>query len=344
MQFVFDLDSKGYLKKRESANLEYKQNFQKGDTLFKYLKTLVGMANNKGGMIMFGIKDSPHIPLGMSNAKFQEIDSKEIDGRLREHFAPAIKWRSDTIEKTFDDGSKRLFGFLIVEEAEEKPIVCKKVKDGVLREGAIYFRYRGETKEIEYPELKLLLEREREKERVLWIKHIQKIALVGPRQIDILDRYNGEISYGDKKVLLDKSLIDKLNFIREGHFTEKEGEGVPTLKLVGTIDGLIDVEDAIIDTNAVYPLTTKELQSNLGVNSYQMQAIIFALDLKNKPKRHTEIYHGEKANPIHKYSTSVVSVVSSLFEKQGKDNFIKDCVTKYKSHMAAMPKKKRRKR
>lgn len=149
-----------------------------------------------------------------------------------------------------------------------------------MREGAIYYRYRGETKEIEYPELNSLLQCEREKERILWIKHIQKIALVGPRQINILDRYNGEISYGDKKVLIDKNLVDKLNFIQEGHFTKKEGEGLPTLKLVGTIDGLIDVDDAVIDTNAVYPLTTKELQIELNINSYQMQAIIYALDIK----------------------------------------------------------------
>ena len=329
MQFLFDLDSKGYLKRRESAILEYKQNFQKGDNLLKYLKTLVGMANNKGGMIMFGIQDSPHIPLGMSNTRFQEIDPK---------------WRSDILEKELDDGSKKTFGFLIVEEAEEKPIVCKKSKDNILREGAIYYRYRGETKEIEYPELNSLLQCEREKERILWIKHIQKIALVGPRQINILDRYNGEISYGDKKVLIDKNLVDKLNFIQEGHFTEKEGEGLPTLKLVGTIDGLIDVDDAVIDTNAVYPLTTKELQIELNINSYQMQAIIYALDIKNKPKRHTEIYHGEKSNPIHKYSQSVITVVKSLFEKHGKDIFINDCVAKYKANLATKPKKKRRKR
>ncbi len=168
--------------------------------------------------------------------------------------------------------------------------------------------------------------------------------MVGPRQINILDRYNGEISYGDKKVLIDKNLVDKLNFIQEGHFTEKEGEGLPTLKLVGTIDGLIDVDDAVIDTNAVYPLTTKELQIELNINSYQMQAIIYALDIKNKPKRHTEIYHGEKSNPIHKYSQSVITVVKSLFEKHGKDIFINDCVAKYKANLATKPKKKRRKR
>ncbi len=60
MAFSFDLDNKGYIKKRESYNLEYKQNFQLGDNLVKYCKTLVGMANNKGGEIVFGIKNSPH--------------------------------------------------------------------------------------------------------------------------------------------------------------------------------------------------------------------------------------------------------------------------------------------
>ncbi|MDE5887057.1 MAG: ATP-binding protein [Muribaculaceae bacterium] len=344
MQFSFDLEPKGYLKKRESANLEYKQNFQRGDNLLKYLKTLVGMANNKGGMIMFGIQDSPHIPLGMANNRFHEVDPKEIDTRFRDYFAPVVKWRTEIIEKDFGDGEKKSFGFLIVEEAEEKPVVCKKSKDNILREGAIYYRYRGETKEIEYPELKLLLDKEREKERILWIKHIQKIAMVGPRQINILDRYNGEISYGDKRVLIDKSLIDQLNFIQEGHFTEKEGEGLPTLKLIGTIDGLIDVNDSIIDTNAVYPLTTKELQEQLGLNFYQMQAIIYALDLKNKPKRHTEIKHGEKANPIHKYSQSCADVIKSIFEKQGKDSFLNDCIKRYKAFVASKPKKKRKRK
>ena len=80
--------------------------------------------------------------------------------------------------------------------------------------------------------------------------------------------------------MLDKSLLDQLNFIQEGHFTEKEGEGLPTLKLIESIDGLIDVNDSVIDTNAVYPLTTKELQEQLGLNFYQMQAIIYSLDLK----------------------------------------------------------------
>ena len=50
---------------------------------------------------------------------------------------------------------------LSVEEAAVKPVVCKKNKGDILREGAIYYRYRGETKEIEYSELSILLEKER---------------------------------------------------------------------------------------------------------------------------------------------------------------------------------------
>lgn len=339
MAFTFDLDSRGYLKKRESFNLEYKQNFQLGDNLLKYIKTLVGMANNKGGQIIFGIQNSPHIPLGMSNQKLNDTDPKDIDARIREYFSPAIKWNV-----AFQEFQGKSFGMLSVEEATVKPIVCKKNKAEVLREGAIYYRYRGETKEIEYPELNLLLEKEREKERLLWIKHIEKISMVGPRNVQILDKYTGEITFGDKKVLLDKSLIDQLTFIREGHFTEKEGEGSPTLKLIGTIDGLIDVDNAAIDPNAMYPLTTKQLQESIGVNGYQMQAIIFSLDLKNKPKRHTEIKQGSFSNPIHKYSTSVVEVIQTLMKQRGKENFINECIEKYKHRpIEIKPKKKRKK-
>lgn len=337
MAFAFELDNRGYLKKRESYNLEYKQNFQLGDNLLKYLKTLVGMANNKGGQIIFGVLNSPHKPIGMTNQKLHEIDPKDIDARIREYFSPEIKWTM-----AFQDFQGRSFGMLSVEEAVIKPVVCKKNKSDVLREVAIYYRYRGETKEIEYPELYRLLETEREKERILWMKHIERISMVGPRNVHILDKYNGEISFGDRKVLLDKSLIDQLTFIREGHFTEKEGEGSPTLKLIGTIEGLIDVDNAAIDPNAMYPLTTKELQTKLGLNSYEIQAIIYHLDLKSKPKRHTEIRQGPKSNPIHKYSTSVLEVILKLMEQRGRDTFIQECVADYKCLRNEKNKKKRK--
>lgn len=336
MAFTFDLDGKGYLKKRESYNLEYKQNFQLGDGLLKFLKTLAGMANNKGGQIVFGVLNSPHIPAGMTNNRFLEVDPKDIDSRIREYFAPSLRWRMDIQE--FND---KKFGFLIVEEAEEKPILCKKNKGDILREGAIYYRYRGETKEIEYAELKRILDQEKEKERILWIKHIEKISTIGPRYVHLLDSYKGELSIGDNKVLLDKSVIDKLNFIKEGHFVEKDGEGLPTLRLIGDVEG-VDIENVAARPDVLYPLTTNDLQKKLNVNSYEIQAILHTLDIKKKTKYHAGISIGNsKTHFVHKYAESLIPLIQRMMSR---DNFLQDCIAKYKDYCNRRTKIKKHKR
>lgn len=56
------------------------------------------MANNKGGQIVFGVLNSPHIPAGMTNNRFLEVDPKDIDSRIREYFAPSLRWRMDIQE------------------------------------------------------------------------------------------------------------------------------------------------------------------------------------------------------------------------------------------------------
>src|SRR5690606_9816384 len=161
MDFKFELDKRNYIKKRESFDLEYKQSFQGGDNLIKYAKSLVGMANNKGGQIIFGIQNSPHIPIGIDIRKWNEIDPKKIDRIIREYFSQEIHWSQQILE--YDN---KEFGQISVLEAESKPIICTKNKDNLLKEGAIYYRYRAETKEIEYAELKHLLEKEKEKEKL----------------------------------------------------------------------------------------------------------------------------------------------------------------------------------
>ena len=339
--FDFDLDDKGYIKKRESYNLEFKQNFQRDDSFLRYIKTLVGMANNKGGMIVFGVKDSPHIPVGMTNTKFRECDPKDIDKTIREYFSSEIKWKFD-----IQSFQVKEFGLLEVEEQEEKPVICKKNKSGILREGAIYYRYRGETKEVEYPELVRILEKEREKERILWMQNIERIAMIGPRNAQILDIYKGEIDVGDHKILIDKGIIDKLNFIKEGHFTEKEGEGLPTLKLIGDVQG-VDTEMIVMKPDDAYPLTTKDLQNRLGLNNYQIQAVLFAQNVKDKPRHHAAISHGAKV-VIHKYSENLVDILQRFLKTPGK---LDECLSKYKEYCKTRntskkegKKKKKRKR
>lgn len=333
----FQLDERGYIKKRESYNLEYKENFQK-DEIPKYIKALVGMANNKGGQIVFGVQDSPHIPIGMTNNKFQDFDPKDIDVPLREYFSSEIKWSAN---KIIFDGKE--FGVLIVEEQEEKPILCRKFKSGIFREGAIYYRYRGETKEIAYTELKRILDKEREKERLFWMHNIERIAMIGPRNVQILDTYKGEIEVGQQKILIDKEIINKIKFIQEGHFTEKEGLGVPTLRLIGDVQG-VDTNSMIVKPDTIYPLTTSDLAERLHLNNYQLQAVLHTQHVKEKSKYHASIMHGGKKKiPIHKYSENLVSILQRFLSYEGK---LDECIAQYKEfcriRAEKSPKKKRK--
>lgn len=318
MDYNFDTDEHGYVKKRESHSLEYKQNFQQGDHLIKYAKTLVGMANNRGGQIMFGIKDKPHVPTGMTNNRFVEIDPKVIDTTLREYFSPEIQWGMHVIEHA---GKK--FGQLWVEEAPTKPVLCKKNKNDILREGAIYYRYRAETKEIEYPELRKILDAEQQKERKLWMQHIQKISLIGPKNVQFLDTFKGELNIGDEKVLIDQSLLNKVKFIKEGHFVEEDG--APALILKGEITGIIDAGQ-ILPSNKAYPNNFKDVSKALGWNNHQLKCVLWLYNIKGDPKYHDEVRTGESSK-THKYSEHLVEYLKELVTKS--PNLVEDACQKF---------------
>ncbi|MBC6490706.1 helix-turn-helix domain-containing protein [Flavihumibacter stibioxidans] len=334
MNFIFELDKRNYIKRRESFDLEYKQSFQGGDNLIKYAKSLVGMANNKGGQIIFGIQDSPHTPIGISTKKWIEIDPRKIDRIIREYFSQEIEWSQQILEF---DGKE--FGQLAVFESENKPIICSKNKDNLLREGAIYYRYRAETKEIEFAELKNLLDKEKEKEKLMWMQHIQKIAQIGPNNVSLFDTYKGEISVGNGKILLDKSIVDKLNFIQKGKFVESEEEGLPTLRLVGDIEGLVD-PSIVVESDKLYPLLAKDIKDRLNLNPHDLQCIIWKLEIKGDKRYHTEIRLGEKSNPIHKYSEALVPVINRLLKK---GDFLRNCKSDYSKFQKEQQKLKKKK-
>jgi hypothetical protein len=332
--FQFDIDERGYLKKRESSDLEYKENFHRGDETLRYIKTLVGMANNKGGKIVFGVQNSPHIPIGMNNTKFTDLDPCELDNLIRQHFEPSIEWSMDAVE--FEG---KTFGVLTVKEAENKPVVCCRAKNQILREGAIYYRYRGETKEIGYPELRKLLDTEREKERILWISHIQKIATIGPANVEMLDVLKGELTVNERRVIIDKDLISKIKFIREGHFVEKYGEGSPALKLVGDVEGVDLKAVQALNPNDIYVLLTSDLQKELCLNRYEIAAIIHANQIKGKAKWHMAINNGKVT--VHKYTKDLLDV---LKRKLKNPEFLANCVEIYGNYMKETKKTPSRRR
>lgn len=319
MKFKYDLNKSGYIKQRESFDIEFKKSFQFGDSLAKYAKTIVGMANNKGGEIIYGIDDSPKKPIGLKNDKFENCDSLKINEFLNKYFSPEVRWGMETLE--YDS---MVFGRFYVEEAEFKPVVCTSNFSGILREGAIYYRYRGQSLEIKYPELQHLLQAEKEKEKKYWIQHIEKIGEIGPRHIHILDSYKGEIHSSKGKILIDKQIADTLNFIKEGEFVEKDG--APTLKLIGSITGIIDSVD-MPASDDLYPYRFGQLKEEFSLNQFQLKCLLWKLKVKGDKKYHTAIKTGAKQE-THKYSEKFISRVQSILDRY--PNWIENAVEEFR--------------
>lgn len=317
-EFKFQINSKGYLINRESFDLEYKQSFNYGDPLVEYCRSMVGMANNRGGKIIFGVKDSPREPLGLTNEKFENCDPNKINQVLSDYFSHEFDWEISSLE--FDSKN---FGIITIRESKIKPIVCKKYHHKKLREGAIYYRYRGETKEIAYSELSNILIKEKEKERKLWLEHIEKISDIGPQNIHFMDTYKGEIHIGNEKILLDSKLLEKIKFIKEGEFVEKKG--ATALTLAGEITGVVE-NGKIMHTDLAYPYQSVNLEKEFNLSRYHIGCLIFKLKIKGNPKYHESIKSGKKSI-LNKYSQALYERIKSVLDRY--PNYIDEACKEY---------------
>jgi len=236
---------------RESSSLEFKESFGWG-SLPKYLKTSAAYANAKGGYIVFGIANKPHRLCGLSEANlrtFEDIDPEKMSHHFNDNFSPEIEWTMHVYEL-----QGKAFGLLYVHEAKNKPVVCIKDVGKDMKESDIYYRYRGRSQRIKYPELRSILESKREAEQRLWMRHLENIARIGVREAGIFDLHTGCVTGSGGSFIIDESLLSQLSFIKEGEFSEVKGK--PALKLIGHIEslsgsGIVTSRKQIIKTKGI---------------------------------------------------------------------------------------------
>lgn len=331
-QILQNIDDKGYLKHRESSTIEFKESFNFSNVP-KYSKTIAAFANNKGGYILFGIKDSPRKLIGINRDRFDSIKQEKISNFLIDHFDPEIKWDIGLVEN-----ERKYFGYIYIYEAEEKPVICKKnAGNNDMQSGEIYFRYRGQSKKIGYSELKKIIDEFREKERRTWMSYIERIARIGPPNVAILDLLRGNIHIKEiegTKLIMDKNLIDelgeKVKFIEDGNFSETEGE--PTLKIVGEIQ-TADVVIPKLDPNKDYPFLQKHLAEQLELRPYDAQVLIWKYKIKNNRKYHIEI-ETSKSGKVHKYSKYALERLKTILnEQKDTQRFLKRISKEYQDHI-----------
>lgn len=253
-----------YLHHREGQELEFKEQFSLSG-LADYFKDFSAFANNRGGYLIFGIKDSPRTRMGLNEKsleQFEKLDPEKITGYLLDIFSCDIFWESVVHEI---DAKK--FGVFYIAECKSKPVIAKKDegKENTIKNGEIYYRYGGRTQKIHYAELQNIINQRIASSTREFFELIQRIAKAGPANAAVFDMKSGTIEKEGQNILVvDENLIKEMNFIREGHFDEVNG--AKALKLVGnvhpvdTIEVVKKVKENLLKE---YPISARELVSEI---------------------------------------------------------------------------------
>mgnify|MGYP001188985489 CR=1 FL=1 len=320
----------GILYHRESQNLEFKESFNFAG-LAEYYRDFSAFANNKGGYLIFGVKDRPRRELiGLSDKakeQFDKLDPEQISGHLLDIFSCDIQWEHEV----FTIGSLA-FGVFYIYEANIKPIITKKDegKDQTLKNGEIYYRYGGRTQKIQYAELESIINKRIEQTNNQWIDLVQKIGKSGPQNAAILDSEKGIIEKGENQILVvDDELLNEFQIIKEGEFNEKKG--AKTLKLVGNISPISEVEvvkKVKQDKLKEYPLSATDVVNEIKKKKPQLRQnrvweIIKDNDLKNNPDYSTYAFRNQSQRIMYEEKGILPNGVPSIYKPNTVDFIIK---------------------
>lgn len=201
-RIVSQKDSQGRVKSRERHNLEYKEAFGLSSWA-KYAKTMAAFANNQGGYILFGIKDSPREVKGV-NAAFNDFKQEKFTESLNSLFSPELIWECGTVDV---DGV--LIGFIYTEESYSKPVISLRSESSEkINSGDVFYRYRGRSEKIKYPEMNRIIEERAKKERDQILKLMETIRKSDTTNLGIVNYNNGRFStpYGTD-IAVDKKLV-----------------------------------------------------------------------------------------------------------------------------------------
>lgn len=321
-------NSKGYLKSRESFTIDFKEAFQKKSTIV-YARTMAAFANNKGGYIIFGVKDSPRQLIGLKNDKFDNFSQERFSESINSVFAPALEWKSGSFSYTpkavvdSETSENRMslemqFGWIYTWPAENKPIIAiRNFDEEKIKEGDVFYRYQSRTERIKYAEMNQIIEERISRERKNLIRLFETVHESGTANLGIVNYNNGRIStpYGvdaaiDRKLVA--QVLKKAKFIKEGSFNETKG--VPVIKVTGNIDLAEEIPVPEMDLDEGYPYIQKQLAILLGITTYYLYALIWHYEMKESKKYSISVTTSSAGRPSYKFSEFALRFLKEKIE------------------------------
>lgn len=316
------------IRARERIDLEFKETFDLRNTS-KYAKTMAAFSNNRGGYILFGIKDKPRAVCGVNKA-FDSFPIEKFSDALNSMFSPEMIWESGIISFSGFE-----IGYLYTEESDNKPIIALKSDNAAkIQSGDIFYRYRGRSEKIKYPEMSRIIAEKMRGERERIMKLMEAIRNNDTTKLGIVDYSRGSFStpYGtdievDRKLVI--QVLRKAKYIKEGSFNETTG--TPVLRVTGNIDLAEEIPVPDLEPEIQYPYIQKQLAEKLGIGTQMLYALIWYYHMKGQKKYHMGISTSSSGTVnTHKFSETALSFLATQLDQHKSDKkWLRDIYDEY---------------
>jgi len=318
---LLKLKDDGNLYRRESQHLEFKESFNLAG-LADYYRDFAAFANNKGGYLVFGVRDRPRRELVGLSAKaieqFDKLDPEIVTGHLLKIFKGNIEWEHEI----FKIGTFR-FGAFYIHQSCVKPIICSQDegKDQIFKNGDIYYRYGGRTLKIQATELENIINKRIEQTNKQWLDLVEKIGQSGPANAAILDTERGIIEKKSSQILVvDEELVKGIQWIKEGEFNEKKG--TKTLKLIGEVSPIDQVEIVKrVKENRLKenPLSARELIQEVKkilpeIKEHEIYSILKDNGIRNNKEYSTYVFRNNAQEQLFERTQILPSSVPNIYK------------------------------
>ncbi len=293
----------------EDDYYEFKKTLHVGNSGISknYLKTISSFANNKGGLIIFGIDPDTQELVGI-NSKHENLDNKYVNMVVSEMLDGMGSFYFFT-NKHYE----KIIGFLIINEPTFKPVIFKSnfnTKESSYVAGDIYFRYPGESMKIKPSDLRSLISNEITRHAEQLISQISKLVEIGPENVAIINSKTGEINANNSRLSLSPDILADLNLIMEGNIVEKDG--APAYVIKGNIE---------IENNGH---TTKIIKEKTSLHNRDYHLSILDDETSNPESLINEIVYRDTSNLpffnlIHKSNYTIQQTIDILEKLVGPD-------------------------